>query len=322
MRHGAAQAVLVAPQPQVSIILNLRNGRATLAETLRSVLAQDFIDWELQVWDDVSTDGSADVVAAFADSRIRYHASTEHDHLAGARWRAVAQARAPWVAFVDQDDLWLPHKLRCQLALAAPGVGLIYGRTLKFFEDGSKRDFDHRHEHQPLPEGDVFLALVQQSCFICMSSVLLRRDALWAVPQPPPWLAVAPDYYFFLCISRTQQARAVQDPVCLYRVHAGGMTAGSLLHIQNEALQMLTLYQAALPEPLLRQRQRVHHTVGAYVQLCSAGQRRAGWQRLWQQGSIGYLLSRPFARAWRALRRQWQAPYWVQAAQRAGRGRT
>jgi hypothetical protein len=304
--------------PRVSVIMNIRNGAPTLGATLKSLMAQTFTDWELVAWDDGSTDGSAGMVAALSDPRVHIHASPAPSHLGAARQQAMATARGQWLAFLDQDDIWLPQKLEQQLALDQPGVDLIYCRTLKMLERGGRRDFDHRHEHVSLPEGDIFMELVARSCFICMSSAMLHREALQRVGALPDWVRVAPDYWLFLALSRAGEARAVQEPLCLYRVHTSGMTTASLGRIQDEAIAMLDHWRAQIPVPLLGRRLQVHHTVGAYVQLCSAGQRVDGLLRLLRQGSLPYLLTRPLARAWRALRRRWLVPQWQRRASKIG----
>ena len=71
--------------PQISVIINIRNGASTLREAMDSVLAQSFRDWELIVWDDRSTDSSAAIVTAYNDSRIRYFLSPEDVSLGKAR---------------------------------------------------------------------------------------------------------------------------------------------------------------------------------------------------------------------------------------------
>ena len=63
--------------PQVSIIINVRNGAQFLREAIDSVLAQTFADWELMLWDDCSTDDSARIIAEYRDPRIRYYLSPE-----------------------------------------------------------------------------------------------------------------------------------------------------------------------------------------------------------------------------------------------------
>ncbi len=76
--------------PQISVIVNLRNGAATLREALDSALAQSFSDWELLVWDDCSTDDSAAIVAQYRDPRIRYLRSPDDTPLGKARQNAIA----------------------------------------------------------------------------------------------------------------------------------------------------------------------------------------------------------------------------------------
>src|SRR5271169_200915 len=132
--------------PLVSVIMNIHNGAAFLREALDSVMAQTFTDWELIVWDDCSTDDSAQIVAGYKDPRVRYFLSPEETPLGKARDGAIRQARGEWLAFLDQDDLWTPTKLEKQMALAAAQVGIIYGRAVLFYPNGHKHDYDQAHE--------------------------------------------------------------------------------------------------------------------------------------------------------------------------------
>ena len=158
--------------------MNVRNGASTLQEALDSVMAQTFSDWEVIVWDDCSTDGSANIVARFSDPRIRYFLSPEETSLGKARDNAIRQARGEWLAFLDQDDVWMPRKLEMQMALADQNTGIIYGRTVRFYPSGMERDYDQAHEFKPLPEGDIFTQLFTKGCFIAMSSAVFRRSAI------------------------------------------------------------------------------------------------------------------------------------------------
>jgi len=302
--------------PQVSIILNIRNGAAYLAEALASVLAQSFADWELIAWDDRSSDDSAKIVAEHRDERIRYFLSAEETPLGKARDLAIRQATGEWLAFLDQDDVWLPHKLQEQLALAAPDVGIIYGRTVLFdAQRGNLRDYDYAHEFGPLPEGDIFAQLFRDACFIAMSSAMLRRSAVEEAGGIPDNIEVVPDYYLYAAVARRYRARAVQQVVCRYRLHPGSMSASRhhRLRLQSEPLAMVNHWAAELDPRIAAYRRMTYSTALALEQMRELATAPAGCGRLLSDGSVLWLMSRPFAHAWRGLRRRVQRPCWARS---------
>ncbi|MBK8959386.1 MAG: glycosyltransferase family 2 protein [Proteobacteria bacterium] len=147
-------------RPRVTIIVNCYNGAEFLAEALDSALAQTYTDWELLLYDDCSTDGSAAVFERYSDARLRYVRAPRLLNLSQARQAALVLAHGEWIAFLDQDDIWLPDKLARQMAIADQDldgkVGLVYGRAKRFGARHHGRDFDHHFEDTALPEGDVF----------------------------------------------------------------------------------------------------------------------------------------------------------------------
>jgi glycosyltransferase involved in cell wall biosynthesis len=103
--------------PTISVVIPTYDRRALLMEAVESVRAQTFAGWELLVADDGSTDGSADAVEALHDPRIRVLRLPHAGQAAAARNAGVRAARGEWVAFLDSDDVWAPHKLAVQLDL-------------------------------------------------------------------------------------------------------------------------------------------------------------------------------------------------------------
>jgi N-acetylglucosaminyldiphosphoundecaprenol N-acetyl-beta-D-mannosaminyltransferase len=302
--------------PRVSVIMNVRNGRATLSEALDSVLAQGFTDWELIFWDDCSTDDSARVLDRYRDSRIRYHFSLQANGLGQARNSAICQARGEWLAFLDQDDIWLPQKLQKQIALAdcTPDLGIVYGRTLAFLPSGRQRDFDHRHEFEPLPEGNIYRQLFVDSCFICMSSAMLFGPAVQDGGRIPEFIRTTPDYHLFLSIAKRYRARAVQEVVCRYRVHSGNMSGSLTARIHEEAIWSLDQHAHALEPKLVALRRQVHSTVWGFAEMRHVATAVRGLRRIFRDGSLTYLFSRPFAKTYRAIHRRLRHPYWKLAA--------
>lgn len=105
----------------VSIIMPSYNTGRFLAESIRSVLAQTYDNWELIVVDDCSTDDTDAVVAGFTDPRIRYFKNEKNSGAAQSRNRALREAKGRWIAFLDSDDLWEPEKLALQVEFMERG---------------------------------------------------------------------------------------------------------------------------------------------------------------------------------------------------------
>lgn len=102
----------------VSVITPTYNCAKFIAETIESVQAQTYDNWEMIIVDDCSTDDTKAVVSAYIDkdSRIRYYCLEENSGAAVARTKAMELAQGEYMAFCDSDDLWFPEKLERQLA--------------------------------------------------------------------------------------------------------------------------------------------------------------------------------------------------------------
>lgn len=100
----------------VSIIMPTYNCGRFIEQSIRSVLAQSYADWELIIVDDCSTDKTAEIVASFKDERIRFMCNEQNMGAALTRNRALREAKGKYIAFLDADDLWTPEKLEKQIA--------------------------------------------------------------------------------------------------------------------------------------------------------------------------------------------------------------
>lgn len=103
--------------PTVSVVMSVYNGERHLRESVESVLGQEYGDFELLIVNDGSTDGSRDILAQYArqDGRLRI-IDQENQGLTRALIRACAEARAPYIARQDADDVSLPGRLARQVA--------------------------------------------------------------------------------------------------------------------------------------------------------------------------------------------------------------
>jgi len=98
-------------KPFFSVVIPTFNRSPVLKRAIESVLAQSFLDYEILVMDDGSTDDTQTVVESFHDQRICYNWAENSGGPATPRNRGIDAARADWICFLDADDLWYPDKL-------------------------------------------------------------------------------------------------------------------------------------------------------------------------------------------------------------------
>lgn len=123
----------------VSIIMPSYNTAQYIAESIRSVLAQTYENWELLIVDDRSTDNTQEIAASFHDDRIRFFQNEVNSGAAVSRNRALREARGKWIAFLDSDDLWLPEKLEKQIAfMTGNGYSFSYTEYVEIDTDGKE----------------------------------------------------------------------------------------------------------------------------------------------------------------------------------------
>lgn len=100
----------------VSIIMPSYNTSRFICETVDSVLAQTYTNWELIIVDDCSSDNTDELIANYGDPRIRYLKNEQNSGAAVSRNRALREAKGRWIAFLDSDDLWERDKLAKQIS--------------------------------------------------------------------------------------------------------------------------------------------------------------------------------------------------------------
>jgi len=103
----------------VSIVMPAYNCEDYIAESVESILAQTYKNWELVIVDDCSLDGTGDIAAKYAleDKRIRFFSMERNSGPAVVRNKGIEESRGQYIAFLDSDDLWTPRKLETQIRM-------------------------------------------------------------------------------------------------------------------------------------------------------------------------------------------------------------
>lgn len=247
--------------PEVSIIITAYNYGHMLAESIESVLQQDYDDFELIVVDDGSTDNTADVARGFG-GRVRL-VRQEHSGVAAARNTGIAEAEGELIAFQDADDLWAPDTLalRVKATKQHSELGLVFGDaevsehgrvvTPSFLrERAALQDLNTRRE-----DGDVcviresaFPALLKER-FIPIPTITIPKSRFEEVG---PWDASVEgveDYEFYLRLAKRFRIGYIDRVLVTCRIHGANVSCSKLA--QNERrIEMLCRFEQdpELPE--------------------------------------------------------------------------
>jgi glycosyltransferase involved in cell wall biosynthesis len=253
--------------PRVSVVIPAYNAEATLAETLESLFAQTFADFEAIVVDDGSVDGTVRVADGFGDQRLRA-LSIPNGGVSRARNHAIAQAQGEFVAFLDADDLWEPGKLEQQIAIldARPLAGLCV--------TGAIRIDDASRELAPIPvldTDDPCATLLLQSMAVgCISSGVVRKTLLDSVGGFDPRFSQCADWDLWLRLSRASEIAVVPSQLVRYRTSPGNMSSDIRL-LERDTFAVLDVFYstgAATPYRDLRGRVYSNHWMicaGSYL---------------------------------------------------------
>jgi len=128
--------------PLVSIIMNCHNGERFLYESLKSVLNQNYKNWELIFFDNSSTDKSKRIFNSFNDSRFKYFYNQNKINLYDARNKAIIKTKGDFVAFIDVDDWWEINNLSSRKDFFIdPKFSFSYSNCYYFFEKKKKKNY-------------------------------------------------------------------------------------------------------------------------------------------------------------------------------------
>ena len=234
--------------PRVSIVIAAYNAAETLSETLASIEAQTFADFEIIVVDDGSSDATPLLLEGHAGTsqRLRW-VRQENAGVAAARQHAISIARGELIAFNDADDLWLPDKLSRQIALldGDTEVGFVYTNARDFFPD---RDAPHTLFDQKAPaRGDVLGALFRGN-FVMTPTVVVKKSALQAVGGFDRTFQVNEDFDLWMRLAAHCRFDYVDDVLVRRRILESGLTRSFPMQCYQQDLRIIDDWVARRPD--------------------------------------------------------------------------
>jgi glycosyltransferase involved in cell wall biosynthesis len=232
--------------PRVSVLIPTRNRARLMREAIVSVLAQTFQDFEIIIIDDASEDDTQAVISSLSDVRIRYFRHATNRGEAASRNAGVAHAGGEYIAFLDDDDTWLPEKLAMQVELLdrcparIGGVYTAYDRVdIKTGAIISTVPAEKR--------GNIYGELRAQNWVGCPSAVMVRRECFDKVGRFDEQIKFGVDYDMWIRISRFYDFEVLNLPLVHYAVHSDRLSAdtGTILRGKEDQLAKYADYFAA-----------------------------------------------------------------------------
>jgi len=230
--------------PLVSVVIAFLDGERFLREAIDSVFAQTYERWELVLVDDGSGHAASSIAREYAErdaARVLY---LEHDHhenrgLSASRNLGISAVRGDYTAFLDADDIWLPDKLRDQVAIleSRPDVGAMYGNALYWYgwtgdPADVARDFYPRlrvSDGTVLEPPRLFERLLSGDALVpCAHSLLVRTAVLRRVGGfEERFRGMFEDQAFYAKLMLAERVLVVDRSWERYRQHADSMCAVS-----------------------------------------------------------------------------------------------
>jgi hypothetical protein len=243
----------VSRVPAVSVLIPIRNCAPYVDAALESLAVQSFTDFEIIVVDNGSTDGTRDILRAWARREPRLRAfRLRRPGLARSLNFAASKARAPLLARLDGDDIAAPGRLAAQVETmrARPGLGLL-GSAAELI-DSRGRSIGALDR----PTDDSGLrAFLRTGCAFVHSSVIMRSEIFRAAGGYRRGLNVAEDYDLWLRMAEHAEIANLPERLIRYRVHVQSATARKPVR-QAVAIACVTAASEARrlgrPEPFFR----------------------------------------------------------------------
>ena len=231
---------------KVSVIVPTYNRAHMIAEAIDSVLNQTFKDFELIVVDNYSSDNTESVVKSYNDNRIRYFKNQNNGLVSINRNYGIEKSYGEYIAFLDDDDLWLPEKLEKQVELLDlnNGLGLVYSDSYVIDRNGNLREHTYFYGRKPVA-GNALNELLQNNP-IPLLTIVVKKEALNKVGVFNPRYKIAQDYDLWLRIAEYYPIDFMEQPLTKFRVHSESSYQRNIVISYEEELQIMDYWLARI----------------------------------------------------------------------------
>jgi glycosyltransferase involved in cell wall biosynthesis len=242
--------------PLVSVVMLSYNHEEFIAESVESVLGQDFDDFELIIVDDASTDASRQIIQKYEaqDSRIRVILHEANCGIAKTVNDGIEAAKGKFIASIASDDVWAKDKLTKQLAVTSSNENLIVwseGEVIDLKGQSIGKSFSEFHRNvSKKKSGDIFQELLKGN-YIFGTTLLYKKTNLGEIRFDES-LMYLNDSKFVLDLARKYEFCYIAEPLAKYRVHGRNTLTGSSSEVMIRR-QIAEREYASILEDAIRQ---------------------------------------------------------------------
>jgi len=218
------------------------NHERYLPESIESTLNQTFRDIELIIVDDASKDRSRDIILDYAqrDRRVRYIFHDTNRGISQTTNDGFDVATGKYIAYMQSDDVWFPHKLEKQYETIRqnPNV-IVWSEAMIIDKEGNltgQKFTEWLNASNRKKSGNLFFDLIKSN-YICGQSVLFPRDYLRKA-RFDPRLKYLNDYKFFLDLSKYYPFHFTESPLVKYRIHGGNSILNNTAEWQKDYFRL------------------------------------------------------------------------------------
>jgi hypothetical protein len=227
--------------PTISVVMPVYNSAEFLAESIESILAQSYNDFEFIILDDGSTDQSWEIIQDYAskDIRIKTHQNDCNKGIFFTRNLGLDKSTGKYIGVMDADDISLPDRFTKQFAFldSHPDIDVLGGQIIKFgqaAQSGKKSNY-------PLTPGGVRWGLVS-GCQLAHSTVMMRSHLFSVEGFQYREFKVAQDYDLWTRLSPGHNIANLSDVLVQYRVHQSSISGTNGLLQKHETIRIIKEY--------------------------------------------------------------------------------
>lgn len=216
----------------VSIVTPVYNAAAFIRNTMEMVKAQNFQDWELILVDDGSKDNSCEVIETYLkeqpDERIRLIKKGKNEGAALSRNRGIKEAKGRYIAFLDADDVWLPHKLQTQMEfMEREDAGFVFS-AYEFGDENAIRTGKVVHVPKELTYKKALSRTVIFTTTVLLDTEKVPKDFIYMPNVPSEDSAT-----WWQILRAGHVARGMDEVLAIYRRPAKSLSSNKLKAIQR-----------------------------------------------------------------------------------------